>query len=92
MIDDSFRAWPMGKGPAPFALCPRDREPLVATIEQAGAEFVCVVCHTYYGFLAPVAGEPTEQLAARLAELEAIFDAERAARTTDGPSNVSVKS
>ncbi len=79
-VDDRFRTWPLGRQVAPYALCPKDREPLISTIEQRGAEFLCEVCGTYYGFLSPVPGAPTKELDARHAELQSAFDAARSAR------------
>lgn len=60
--------------PAPMACCPRDNEPLISTFERPGAEFLCMVCGGWFGFLAPVPGD-AEQLQARYAELLARFDA-----------------
>jgi hypothetical protein len=59
----------------PMACCPHDDEPLMATFERRGAEFMCMVCGTYYGFLAPKAREATPELQARHDELRARFDA-----------------
>ena len=75
MIDDSFRTFPMRKPGTepPYACCSRDGEPLIATVEFPGAEFVCAVCGVKYGFMAPVAKAPTPELAARLVELEALW-------------------
>lgn len=77
-VDDHFRTFPPAhRGPdgaAPYALCPRDKEPLVSTIEHQGAEFLCMVCGTWYGFMAPVPGVPTPELDARHEELRAAFD------------------
>lgn len=68
----------LGRQPSdtpPMACCPRDDEPLIMTMERRGAEFVCMVCGTWYGFLAPKPLAPTPELMARLAELQARFDA-----------------
>lgn len=72
--------------PPPMATCPRDGEPLISTFEQPGAEFHCVVCHGWFGFLAPVPAEATPELEARHAELQQRYEAERRARMegTDG--------
>lgn len=68
----------LGRGrdgkPAPMACCPRDGEPLISTFERAGAEFLCMVCGGWFGFLAPNPGD-AEALAGRYAELKARFDA-----------------
>lgn len=61
--------------PRPYAGCPRDREPLISTIERRGAEFLCMVCGGWFGFLAPTPIEPTPEVDARYAELQARFDA-----------------
>lgn len=55
--------------PAPMACCPRDDEPLIATFERAGAEFCCLICGTWYGFLAPKPLEATAERTARYDEL-----------------------
>ena len=70
----------MGKGPAPMATCPHDGEPLVSTFEFRGAEFICVVCDRLYGYLSPRPAESTPALEARHQELQAQYDAARAAR------------
>jgi hypothetical protein len=58
----------------PMAMCPRCRtEPLVSTFDRAGAEFHCVVCGGWFGFLAPIPAETTDELNARLAEHEATY-------------------
>lgn len=76
-IDDRFRSWP-GKDPVtgevPTACCPRDREPLIATFERRGAEFHCLICGGWFGFLAPVK-RYGDDVAARHDELKARFDA-----------------
>jgi hypothetical protein len=59
----------------PYACCPRDGEPLIATMMRVGAEFVCLVCGTWYGFLSPTAKDPTPELDARYAEIKARWDA-----------------
>jgi hypothetical protein len=64
----------------PMATCPKDDEPLVATLEFRGAEFYCVVCHTKYGFLSPKPAESTPLLEARLDELKVLYKLEREER------------
>lgn len=59
----------------PYATCPADDEPLIGTFKYRGVEFVCMVCGAGYGLLSPKPAEPTEALKARLAELEARFEA-----------------
>lgn len=76
MTDDSVRHIPDGRTPAPMACCPRDGEPLVPTMEWAGAEFVCMHCRGLYGWLAPTARDATPDLKARQAEHQATYDAE----------------
>lgn len=61
--------------PAPMATCPRDDEPLIASFEQRGAEFVCIVCGTWYGFLSPKPADPTPELNARYSELRGLYAA-----------------
>lgn len=61
--------------PAPVATCPSDGESLIMTFERPGAEFVCVVCGRWYGFLAPVPAEPSPELEARRIVLREAFDA-----------------
>lgn len=65
---------------APMACCPTDREPLVATMEFRGAEFVCMVCGTKYGFLSAIGRPITPELQARHDELRARYETERDAR------------
>lgn len=80
MVDDSFRTFPApGTGPK-MAMCPTCKEPLVATLEFRGAEFICMVCKELFGFMAPVPAEPTPELEARHDELRALYDIERTAR------------
>jgi len=69
------------------ACCPKDREPLVCTFERDGAEFHCVICRGWYGWLAPLARPETPELLARLDELTAQYDAERAARVSAPQEN-----
>lgn len=61
--------------PRPMACCPTDGEPLVGTLEQRGAEFLCMVCGRYFGFLSPMPKDPTPELNARYEELRARFKA-----------------
>lgn len=88
MIDDSARGMPMrpatasavaldliGRDEPPMATCPRDGEPLILTFERPGAEFHCLICGSWLGFLAPRPAKKTDALNARLAELEALFKA-----------------
>lgn len=60
--------------PKPYATCPHDDEPLICTLEHAGAEFLCMVCGRWYGWLAPTPQQPTPELDARYEELRARFD------------------
>ncbi|CAN5357039.1 hypothetical protein BH10ACI2_BH10ACI2_00470 [soil metagenome] len=46
----------------PMACCPNDMEPLIATFKYPGAEFVCMICSTRYGFLAPTPRKETAEL------------------------------
>ena len=57
------------RGDSPVATCPSDREPLVPTFERRGAEFVCAVCGSWYGFLSPTPADSTPELEARAQEL-----------------------
>ena len=66
--------------PAPYATCPSCGDPLVSTFEWRGAEFICVKEDRLFGFLSPVPKDPTPELEARHKELEAEYDAARAAR------------
>lgn len=61
--------------PRPMACCPRDGEPLVSTFERRGAEFLCMVCGGWFGFLSPSPREATPELDARYEELRARFRA-----------------
>lgn len=67
--------------PRPMACCPRDGGPLIATFERRGAEFHCLGCGGWFGFLSPTPKDPTPELEALYADLKAAFDA-----GTRGPS------
>lgn len=67
-------------GNEPMAVCPRDGDPLVMTMEFSGAEFFCVTCEGKFGFLAPTPATWTPELQARHDELKATYDEARAAR------------
>lgn len=62
------------QGDKPVACCPRDGEPLVFTFEQRGAEFHCIACGKWFGFLSPVPKDPTDELMERYAKIRALFD------------------
>lgn len=68
------------KSDPPMACCPRDGEPLISTLEFAGAEFYCVVCRTKYGFLSPSPKDWTQELQDRHDVLREQYDTERAER------------
>jgi hypothetical protein len=61
--------------PAQMACCPRDGEPLIMTMERRGAEFHCMVCGAWLGFLAPTGKDGTPELDARYTELRERFRA-----------------
>jgi hypothetical protein len=66
----------------PFALC-HCGTPLVGTFEMPGAEWYCVGCEKFFGWLHATDGgaeNPTAALAERYALAKAQYDAERAAR------------
>lgn len=65
----------MGRKEPPTATCRQDGAPLIATLEMPGAEFLCMECGTYCGFLDPAPAESTPELEARYHELKARFDA-----------------
>ena len=60
--------------PKPVACCPTDGEPLIFTLERSGAEFHCMVCGRWFGFLSPRPADSTPELIARHAELQTQFD------------------
>ncbi len=57
------------------AVCPKDGEPLVMSLERAGYEFVCIICGNWLGFLSPNGATPTPELDARYEELLAQYKA-----------------
>ena len=66
----------------PFALCCCGT-PLVGTFEQRGAEWYCVTCEAFYGWLHARRSDgpnPTPELDARYAVAREQYQAERAAR------------
>lgn len=71
----------IGRKTPPVAMCPRcPDEPLVFTFEMTGAEFTCLGCGGWFGFLDPRAAESTPELDARAAERKATHLEQRAAR------------
>lgn len=79
MTDDHIdvgTAMKLISGERPMATCPKDDEPLISTLLYRGAEFVCQVCKTRYGFLAPKPATWTQELQDRHDELQAAFEAE----------------
>lgn len=74
-VGTALRLLGRSSGEKPYATCPRDGEPLISTIEQPGAEFLCMVCGVWYGFLSPKPATPTPELEARYNELQTRFDA-----------------
>jgi hypothetical protein len=61
----------------PMAVCPVDREPLIATLAFPKKEFICICCGRLYEFMfqnGPAAADPTPELDARYAELKAEWD------------------
>jgi hypothetical protein len=59
----------------PIAVCKKDGEPVMATFRYPGAEFVCMVCGSLYGYFEVDSAVDTPELAARHDELKARFDA-----------------
>jgi hypothetical protein len=53
------------------AMCRDCNEPLVSTFSFSHKEFICVKCGRLFEWLEPMATERTDELDARLAELEA---------------------
>ena len=67
---------------APVALCCCGT-PLVSTLEQPGAEWYCVTCERFHGWLHARKGDgpnPTPELEARYEEALVQYRVERAAR------------
>jgi hypothetical protein len=58
-----------------FATCRFDDTPLISTFEQPGAEFYCMTCGRYFGFLDPKPATPTPELTAQYEALRARFKA-----------------
>lgn len=67
-------------GATPVACCPNDGEPLVATFEYRGAEFVCMECRRTFGYFDPVPAEPNTERIGRQQELDARYREEYAER------------
>lgn len=68
----------------PIALCCCGT-PLVSTFEMRGAEWYCVTCERFHGWLHAREGSgpnPTPELQARYEAAEEQYQAERAARAT----------
>ena len=65
----------MNRDEPPMACCPKDGEPLISTFRYPGAEFVCMICGSLLGFLAPTPKVETPELTARYEELRTAFDA-----------------
>lgn len=66
----------------PVALC-HCGTPLVSTLEMPQAEWYCVTCKQFYGWLHARKGDgpnPTDELEARYQAAQEQYDAERAAR------------
>lgn len=68
-------------GNQPMACCPRDGEPLIMTFEFMGAEFICGVCNTKFGFLSPRPEPWTQSLQDRHDELKILYDLARLKRS-----------
>jgi len=66
--------------PAPMAICPHCREPLIGTFRFPGKEFICMGCDRLWGFVEPIPAEATPELEARYQELKAKWHAERKAQ------------
>lgn len=63
-------------GSAQTAVCLTDGEPLILTFERPKKEFCCLICGRWYEYLEPrPAPVETPELAARLEELKARWDA-----------------
>lgn len=63
--------------PAPYAGCPADSEPVVASLEVPGHEWLCMVCGRRFTYFSVrlLKLPPTEELEARYAELRARYEA-----------------
>ena len=72
-LETAFRLIDKDK-PAPLACCPRDGEPLISTFEMRGAEFHCLACGEWFGFLAPKPMDPTPELMERYETAKRLFD------------------
>ena len=59
--------------PKKYAGCPRCNEPLICTMERRGAEFHCMVCGGWFGFLAPKPLDVTPEMDKRYEQLDALF-------------------
>lgn len=71
----------MGRKEPPMAMCRRcPNEPLVFTFEMPGAEFHCLGCGGWFGFLDPRPETSTPELEALLEERRATYADQRAAR------------
>lgn len=73
-VDGSVRSWPDGQEKRPLACCPKDGNPLIFTFEKDGAEFHCMICGEWFGWLAPVPKSPTSGLMSLHQRLQDWFD------------------
>lgn len=70
----------------PMACCPRPGcgAPLILTLAWSRNEFYCLECGGHYGWLDPVAQQPTPELDARYAALKDEWDAHAGGLIGDG--------
>lgn len=65
--------------PAPMAMCPVCKtEPLIFTFDRPRYEFHCWTCKDWFGFLDPIAAEPTPEIETRLIEVRAQYAVSKA--------------
>jgi hypothetical protein len=76
VADQAFRSEFEQRPPPQTACCRTCKDmPLISTFERAGAEFHCMGCGGWFGFMSPKGMEDTPELDAKYKALLARFEA-----------------